>query len=68
MNCPFYGRALFLSQILNRDPPFVLFDQAGNQCALITASHSPCRMEMEGETPDWRVCPLVYAVRPEKVV
>ena len=27
-------------------PPFVLFGIGGNQCALVTRSHSPCRMEM----------------------
>ena len=30
----------------------------GNQCALIVTSHSPCRMEMERESPDETRCPL----------
>ena len=65
MNCPFYGRAFVpVAPYVRDQPPFLLLDQHGNQCALIVTSHAPCRMEMEGETPDWQACALVrYAVR-----
>lgn len=31
-------------------------DSAGNQCALITSSFSPCRMVIVNEKPDWTKC------------
>ena len=67
MNCPFYGRAIFLAPPSTQrpSPPFVLFDQRGNQCALVTTSHAPCQMEIAGETPDWKACVLVRDVRME---
>jgi hypothetical protein len=43
--CPFYG---FFCGVFSG----ILMDQDGNQCALITDSHSPCRME----NPDWNEC------------
>ncbi len=47
--CPFYGfNGMF-------GP---LRDSEGNQCALITESYSPCRMEMDGKEPDWNLCPI----------
>jgi hypothetical protein len=67
MNCPFYGRSMFLSQVYGI-PPFVLFPQKGNQCALVVKSHAPCRMEIEGETPDWKTCILVREIRMEETV
>lgn len=47
--CPFYGMS---------HPIMVghLLDSEGNQCALITSSHSPCKMEMAGQAPDWDKC------------
>ena len=66
MNCPFYGRALFGTHFPRENqPPFVLFDQHGNQCAIITGSHSPCRMEIDGEEPNWKTCILVKNMRME---
>ena len=47
--CPFYGFSAFHGGIF--------LDTKGNQCALITGSHSPCRMELREETPNWRDCP-----------
>ena len=46
--CPFYGFNAMMG---------ILIDQNGNQCALITDSYSPCRMEMNSETPEWENCP-----------
>jgi hypothetical protein len=69
VNCPFYGRALFVSQTpRGSDPPFVLFDQHGNQCGLVVTSYAPCRMEIEHQEPDWKSCFLVRIVRCEEVV
>jgi hypothetical protein len=68
MNCPFYGRAYFdPPHISPNHPPFLLFGTHGNQCALVTASHSPCRMEIAGEEPDWKECVLVKEARCETV-
>ena len=47
--CPFYG----FNGMHN-----VFFDTEGNQCGLITISHSPCKMEQEGGTPNWKECHL----------
>ena len=55
MNCPFYGRHTVL-----RGAAFpILIAQQGNQCAVITTAYSPCRMEIDGQEPDWRTCPLL---------
>ena len=51
MNCPFYGYAVIGGSIRP-----VLFPAHTNECALITAGKSPCRMETAGEPPDWRRC------------
>ena len=54
--CPFYGAALFVSR--EPEPMAVSFPTMGNQCALITSSHSPCWMEVaENAAPDWAECP-----------
>jgi hypothetical protein len=37
----------------------VLIAQHGNQCALITGSYSPCRMEIAGAPADEAKCLLV---------
>ena len=52
MNCPFYGRHAVL-----RGPAFpIMIAQQGNQRAVITTAYSPCRMEIDGQEPDWRTC------------
>lgn len=45
--CPFYGFSGFSG---------ILMDTEGNQCALVTGSHSPCYMEFQGQKPDWDEC------------
>lgn len=47
--CKFYGHAAAIG---------TLFPTGGNQCALVTNAHAPCRMEMEGQEPNWERCPL----------
>ena len=49
MPCPFYGRAA--SRLLKITTP-----TGGNQCALIFEGHAPCRMEMEGFSPELEHC------------
>jgi len=34
----------------------MLMDSEGNQCALITSSYSPCRMERRKQKTDWKLC------------
>ena len=69
MNCPFYGHAYYAAHNgAPHQPPFVLFPSGGNQCALDTDSHAPCRMEQHGEVPDWKTCILVRSARCEEVV
>lgn len=48
-NCKFYGHSGIMGE---------LFPTGGNQCGMITDSHAPCQMEMEGMEPDWGSCPL----------
>lgn len=62
MNCPFYGRRLVA---LESEPPFLLFNQRGNQCALCTASHSPCDLEIDQRPVDWRACERIRAIRDD---
>ena len=45
--CPFYGMAMGEGYFL---------DTNGNQCALISGRHSPCKMELDGEKPNWYNC------------
>ena len=47
--CPFYGF---------HQSPGLFMDSRGNQCALITDSYSPCRMEVVGDPVDWDECPI----------
>jgi hypothetical protein len=54
-NCPFYGCALAL---YSGNAPFFL-PTHGNQCALITSSHAPCYMEVEGQKPEWKLCKVI---------
>lgn len=68
MNCPFYGRAMYQTRLFLPPRPFLLLDTKGNQCGIILNSHSPCRMEIAGETPDWRECVLVKDLRMEETV
>lgn len=53
MSCRFYGVAVHM---MGGTIP-VIVPTHGNQCGLITNAHSPCAMEMRGETPDWKTCP-----------
>jgi hypothetical protein len=62
-NCPFYGCSCFTSSTPQRTYPFVLMATNGNQCGLVTTSHSPCHMEVNQLPVDWRECPLVKEVR-----
>lgn len=48
-NCPFYGC---------HDAMGLLIDSGGNQCALISESYSPCKMELEGLPVNWKTCPV----------
>ncbi len=53
--CPFYGFHL--------NPDFKVFTwSGGNQCALIHTSFHPCDVELQGQVPNWRVCP--YSTDP----
>ena len=63
MNCPFYGRHMYIQGIRGQGHPFLLVEQKGNQCGLIVNSYSPCWMEQNGEPIDWKACPLVNDVR-----
>lgn len=68
--CPFFGRA-GVPVVASENPELIetggkvlaltleLFPTGGNQCALILASHAPCAMEVNGQAPDWRACPLL---------
>ena len=56
--CPFYG---FNGMFRFGD----MMDSEGNQCALITDSYSPCQMEMDGDEPNWNLCPIKQAT-PKK--
>ena len=58
-NCPFYG--FYMQSAMG-----VMLDQSGNQCALITDSYSPCRMEVSRQNPDWKSCS--YFHHPSNVV
>jgi len=49
--CPFYGFSAV-------EEMKVFMDTKGNQCALVSGSFSPCKMEVDGETPDWYSCSL----------
>lgn len=63
-NCPFYGRFLYRAPG-GASTPFLLWDQQGNQCAIVTESYAPCRMETSGEPVEWRECPLMQDLRME---
>lgn len=58
MSCPFYGSAV---RMVGGTIPAVL-PTGGNQCGLITHAHSPCRMETEGNAPEWDACPRNPAI------
>jgi hypothetical protein len=45
--CPFYGFNGSFGMMV---------DQEGNQCALLTNSYSPCRMEVNKQTPNYSKC------------
>lgn len=48
-NCPFYGFCY-----IKTTGTFI--DSQGNQCALVTDSYSPCKMEVEGREVCWNDC------------
>ena len=56
MSCKFYGAAA--AAVLN-----TLIESGGNQCALITEAHAPCRMETAGLDPDLEACELNGSAR-----
>lgn len=62
-NCPFYGHHMYLRPAGSGPTPFLLLEQAGNQCAVVIAAFSPCYMEQNGLPIDWRECPLVADLR-----
>ncbi len=53
-NCPFYGIAI---RVIHTGPCVIAMESHGNQCALMTDAHSPCVMEISGQTVNWRGCP-----------
>lgn len=63
-NCPFYGRALYAHMVLPLK--FLLLNTMGNQCALVTDSHAPCVMEIDGREVEWSQCPRVKDIRMEQ--
>jgi hypothetical protein len=66
MPCWFYGYSMFVN--MARDGPsypFVLIPTHGNQCGIVTGSHSPCRMKIDGLEPDMEACPLLRDIRLE---
>ena len=54
--CPFYGRHLVSGASVGGHYSTVMVRQFGNQCALITSSHAPCAMEINGAEPRWGLC------------
>ena len=54
MRCPFYGCKLVGPR---GNFAALLMPTRVNICALIEPNDSPCRMETEGNAPDWRGCP-----------
>jgi hypothetical protein len=68
MNCPFYGYTMIAPSVetqvrLNIQLRPMFMSTRGNQCALMTNAHSPCRMEIEGHSPEWYTCPRNPAVQ-----
>ena len=49
--CKFYGCAAV--KLIK-----ALVPTGGNQCALVTTAHAPCRMEIDGEEPRLEECEL----------
>lgn len=59
MSCHFYGVRAY--------PKFgLLFESGGNQCGLVTTKVSPCRMEMQGQHCDFKLCELNGTGRAEE--
>ena len=57
--CPHYG--------FNGMIPKMYISSGGNQCGLITNSHSPCQMEMNKQTPYWNKCLLKKQTTKERL-
>jgi hypothetical protein len=65
-NCPFYGKYLYRPPP-HASTPFLLLDQRGNQCALVSEKYAPCYMEINGLAVDWRECPVMKDVEAQPV-
>ena len=59
--CPFYG--FYMHPVMS-----LMVSQGGNQCALITDSYAPCRMEVSDQTPDWKGCSFFNNPRNAEVL
>ena len=58
-NCPFYGCAVIPT---HKTFPFMLIPTGDNRCALILGVRSPCRLDVEGKSVEWHVCPAMRDV------
>jgi hypothetical protein len=62
MNCPFYGRYMFVPGMVKPGTlPFILLKQKDNQCGLVIGEWAPCMYEPD--QADWQTCPRVKDVR-----
>lgn len=52
--CPFYQFSAPFGQSQ------VMRAVEGNQCGACTEMYAPCQMDMSGEEPDWKNCPINY--------
>jgi hypothetical protein len=69
VNCPFYGRHMYISHSSDKATlPLLLLAEDGNQCGLVVYGYSPCWMEINKEAIDWARCPRVDEVRVESKV
>jgi hypothetical protein len=60
-NCPFDGCAM--QDSAGKPRPFTLIGSGGNQCAIETHVHAPCREEIDGRLINWRTCRLLRSMR-----
>lgn len=54
MSCPLHGLSLIFA---HGGAVLAAPSTPSNRCPLITDAHAPCRMEVEGNAPDWATCP-----------
>jgi len=52
-SCRYYGKSHAVLKYTGR-----LYDQYGNECALIFDAFAPCKMEVLGHAPDETRCPI----------